>query len=510
MQHGVKNFEVVAPRSRFYQGGFGRMFPDLKPWKPELAAETATALEQHMLDFANAKMTAADNEDTDSTLPAGYTYFGQFVDHDITLDVTPLSDAEVDPNRLHNFRTPRLDLDNVYGLGPDAQPYLYENVAGRIKLRVGSIGNRFRDLARLSRAEGESQTALIGDHRNDENAVVAQVQLAFIMAHNSLADAAFDLGLQGMAGFQAARNTLKWLYQWVVWNDYIARICQAEVHETALRHHPDAVGEAAWEAGYKHVFDWRNTPYMPLEFSVAAYRFGHSLVRDRYQTNVLHGFGSFIPIFAPNGATLMGFRALEADRVVQWDWFLPMTSSSNPFPQMTRKFDPRLAQALTHLPEDPERPGDSAKILNVLAARNLVRGVRMELPAGTAVAKALNVAPISLSDTEPDALWYYVLREAELDGGNCLGKVGSIIVAATFAGLLKGDPLSYFNIEPGWTPAKDTLLKSLQKKLSAANKSALNADAHIVPRPVGQPDWTFAAIIRLAGLPVQADDFAQQ
>jgi len=149
MQHGVKNFEVVAPRSRFYQGGFGRMFPDLKPWKPELAAETATALEQHMLDFANAKMTAADNEDTDSTLPAGYTYFGQFVDHDITLDVTPLSDAEVDPNRLHNFRTPRLDLDNVYGLGPDAQPYLYENVAGRIKLRAGSIDSRFRDLARL-------------------------------------------------------------------------------------------------------------------------------------------------------------------------------------------------------------------------------------------------------------------------------------------------------------------------------------------------------------------------
>lgn len=508
MQHGVKGFDVVAPRSRFYQGGFGRLFPDLTPWAPQGVPNTGTALEQHMLNFANDKMTAADDEDTDSTIPAGYTYFGQFVDHDITLDLTPLSDAEVDPNRLHNFRTPRLDLDNVYGLGPDAQPYLYDRSNGRIKLRTGSIDGKFKDLPRLSRAKDEKQTALIGDHRNDENAIVAQVQLAFILAHNRLADAAFDCGMPDMAGFQAARSTLKWLYQWIVWHDYLARICLPEVHARALKQQPDAVGKEFWEAGYEKVFDWRNTPYMPLEFSVAAYRFGHSLVRDRYQTNNGHGFGNFVPIFADGEDNLMGFRALSADNVVQWNWFLPMTSSQGPFPQMTRKIDPRLARALTMLPEDPDEPGKSNKILNVLAARNLVRGVRMELPAGSAVAKALNVNPISLGPEEPDALWYYILREAELTGGgNTLGQVGSIIVAATFAGLLKGDPLSYLNIEPGWTPDKDPLLNFLQNKRAAENAPALNADAQAAPKPAGDPGWTLAAIIRLSGLPIDGAQF---
>ena len=58
-------------------------------------------------------------------IPAGFTYFGQFVDHDITLDLTSLGDKEKDPLGIENFRTPSVDLDCVYGLGPDGSPHLY-------------------------------------------------------------------------------------------------------------------------------------------------------------------------------------------------------------------------------------------------------------------------------------------------------------------------------------------------------------------------------------------------
>ena len=55
-----------------------------------------------------------------------------------------------------------------------------------------------------------------------------------------------------------------------------------------------------------------------------------------------------------------------------------------------------------------------------------------------------------------DALWFYILKEAAVqNNGEKLGSVGSTIVCATFAGLLKGDPCSYLNVEPCWTPNDD-------------------------------------------------------
>lgn len=535
MHHGQKNFEITAPRSKFYQGGFGRLFAELEPWAPEGVLEHK--LEEHFLKVATELMSEVAEGTPDelvtgetpaaagavgggnSSLPSGYVYFGQFVDHDITLDVTPLSDAETDPNRLQNFRTPRLDLDCLYGLGPQAQPYLYEHVGGKFTgkfltspisdPKFDNIPAPIRDLPR-----NNAGAALIGDPRNDENAIVAQVHTAFLLAHNVLVDRARQQAgantLNGDQLFAKARKTLKWLYQWIVWNDYVKRICRAQVHEIALKKEQQPDGRLMWKLGYKDdVFHWKHQPFMPLEFSVAAYRFGHTLVRNAYQTNASDaaGFRIFFPIFTTKkvGPTedhgIAGGRPLTMRRVVQWDWFLNMNSSAaNLFPQRARAFDTKLSRALLHLPEDPDKPGDPKKVLNVLAARNLVRGVKMKLPAGADVALALGLEPIALGEDEPKTLWYYILKEAAETGtsggsGNELGVIGSIIVCSTFAGLLKGDPLSWFNIEPGWHPSRDPLLAA-----------ADNADHPGPPHAADNNEWGLPAVIRLAGLPVDGDD----
>lgn len=509
MQHGEKIFEVVAPRSKFYQGGFGRLFPELEPWLPKLQTGgpggigSATALEDHFMAFVDSNMVdRAGAGGTDTTLPSAYVYLGQFVDHDITHDVTPLSEAEIDPNRLHNFRTPRLDLDSLYGAGTKDQPYLYEPGTG--KFRIGAVdGTAFRDLPR------HKGTALIGDPRNDENIIVAQLHLAFLLAHNVLVD---EAAAQGMPKpFDAARQSLRRLYQWVVWKDYLRRICRPEVHADALRLKTGTGAIRIWQAGYEDVFDWKVNPFMPLEFSVAAYRFGHTLVRGGYQTNVGNGVGStngFLTFALPDPTNpadkgdLRGGRPLSKNRVIQWDWFLQMASSQGGFPQVARAFDPLLVEALRRMPEDSEKPSDPGRILNALAARNLVRGVRMQLPAASAVTARLGLPHLTERVDGDEALWFYVLREAQSaedagGGGQRLGLLGSILVASTFAGLLKGDPLSFINIAPEWTPGEDPLLQGLDAKLS------LNQDAG----GVDNIEWGLGSIIRLSGLPVNGDAF---
>lgn len=508
---------VLAPRSRFYQGPFGRICNDLEPWHPPQfdPHKNAQAMELFFLDIANNEMIeepgltpeaiAADpakiadlEAQFSSNIPAGYTYFGQFVDHDITFDPASSLMRQNDPAGLHNHRTPRLDLDNIYGRGPDDSPYLYDREDTNLdnkpdKMLIGKIeGTNFPDLPRNNQGR-----ALIGDMRNDENSMVSQLQLAFLMAHNTLAERARQAGIKDT--FEAARRSLRWLYQWIVWNDFVKRIAIDEVYKAALSKSQTHDGRHRWDLGMKDVYNWKHQPFMPIEFSVAAYRFGHSMVRNSYQTNHPHrGFGNFAPIFDRSGTSdsstredLSGFRPMQLKNTLQWDWFLDMTSSSGPFPQRARKIDTRLANALSFLRETSAQNDP----MNVLGFRNLLRGVRMELPSGTAVAKKWCLNPITI-DPDHDSLWFYILKEADsLPGANkgqMLGRVGSTIVCATFAGLIKGDPNSWVNIEPCWTPDDDPLL----------DKSADNVD-HVKN---GQ-DWTLATIIRLSGLPVDANDF---
>ena len=477
MSHSQRT-TITSPASPFYRGPFGRLFRTLEAWHPDQAGGP---IDNQLLAIANERMLETPNDGTsDSNIPAGYTYFGQFVDHDITFDPASELMRQNDPSGLLNHRTPRLDLDNIYGSGRDVSPYLFDTRPAELspsgkpeKLLIGEIQDAPKGLVLPDLPRNSQGRALIGDPRNDENSIVSQLQTAFLLAHNNLVDIA--RAQSASDAYETASRTLRWLYQHIVWNDFIKRITLEDIHCCALELNCECGGRQVWDAGLTDVFNWKNQPFMPVEFSVAAYRMGHSLVRNAYQTNnPITGFGNEIPLFDndPESEDLRGFRPLPPGNAIQWDWFLPMKTSRGPFPQHTRPLDPKLSRALTFLP-------DEASPDNILAFRNLKRGLSFGLPSGTTVARRLGISPIELENGEPDALWYYVLREAELQGGNHLGHVGSTIVCATLAGLLKGDPYSFFNQAPRWTPQSDPLLKQIDN-------------------PEGT--WDLASIIRVAKL----------
>ena len=542
-KHASKPFSNTSQDSETPPSGreerqteFSRLFPGLPAWSPP--GVTDDELENYFLNFAEDEMfelrgkSAKDivndrtlREDLDrsfnSKIPAGYTYFGQFVDHDLTHDRTKLKNAGQAELQTGNFRTPRLDLDSVYGNGPfdDDDRKFYEfkgdKFTGKFLIDVvmdGDTQTKFRDLHR----DGQG-IAQISDERNDENTIVAQIHLAFLLAHNNLVDQLiFDDANDDdiRAAFLQAKKTLTWLYQWIVWNDFLSRITMRRIYDVALRKKPlvsykvstrgkpttvytQTIG-ATWEMGFEEIFPQWNQEAIPEEFTAAAYRFGHSMVRNGYQTNIVVGVDNFIPLFIGQGDNegdtnhLGGGRKLTKERVLQWDWFLPMTSSRGQFPQKARKIDTKLANSLALLPPDG---GDEKSINAVLAARNLVRGVRLGLPSGPDVARSLGIQPIELDGegTDTDALWYYILKEAG-DGrthrGERLGEVGSFIVCSVFAGILKRDSASWIIGEPNWTPSADRLLEGKQ----------LNVDGR-------GGAWTLGSIIRLAKLPVSRDDF---
>lgn len=467
-EHGLNEPAGIdlVPHSRFHHGRFGRLFRNLDAAEyggtREETEEALAALAATMVDPLEPgqtgggegggwQSTPADPARGDNPgIPAGYTYLGQFIDHDITFDPASSLLRSTDPNALHNFRTPRFDLDSVYGEGRDDEPFLYDRDSGKEKLLVEA---RTEPAGEFDLPRNTQGTALLGDPRNDENVVVSQLQVIFLRAHNKL------VGTVG--GFEEARRQLRWHYQYVVVNDFLRR-----------RIVPEGVMNTILPAGAP--IDWcklchcrfgHSLPFMPVEFSVAAYRFGHSMIRPRYDVN---GVITDRPIFAPgsqrgDGQDLRGFQPLLSQWGVDWSLFFELSDGR---PQASRLIDTHLAEGLASLP-DAAPPS--------LAFRNLLRGVVLGLPWGEAVAKALGEEPLSEAEIglveagldekwlsifkDRTPLWYYILREAAVrSNGLKLGPVGGRIVAETLICLLAGDLFSYPNIEPGWTPAKEGVI----------------------------------------------------
>ncbi len=455
--------------------------------------------------FENMNMVGGD-----ANVPGGYTYLGQFIDHDITatpkeMKLTP--DGKVDPERFFNERTPGLELDSLYGSGPYDSPELYQD--DRIRLKVGRTsatpdgapggpipGDGPHDLPRQNNEDPTARpTAIIGDGRNDENLAVAQTHLAFIQFHNAMADKIeAQRGLSGRELFEAARDEVTLHYQSIVLTDFLPRLIEQGVLQDVLRNgrkfYTDAMADC-----------------MPIEFSVAAFRLGHSMIRPHYEWNrVFNSNPGGIParfelLFEFSGVSgtrdpnpdadppFAGLPTLPSNWVVDWTRLYDFSGVSgvatHPDLNLIRELDANMAMALTTLPEfqrDPEvaaMPEAERTVLFSLAARNLLRGRLVELPSGQQVARAMQDAgidfvPITYEEISAGPhqdilrangleyqtpLWYYILREAKIrHDGNALGPVGSRILAETFVGLIEHSRVNVLNQRPGLTFSMPELL----------------------------------------------------
>ena len=407
------------------------MFRSLPPFTP-----SDTALKT----LADSMRDVAGPEGDNADIPSGYTYLGQFVDHDITFDPVSGLDRVNDPDALHNFRTPRFDLDCLYGRGREDSPYLYDQ-DDPASLLVGRNTGPEHEPVDLPR--NQQGRALIGDPRNDVHFIVSQLHLAFIRFHNAVVDR-LRFQTEPARLFEEARRVVTWHYQWVVVHDFLARIVGPDVLASVLVTSP-RTGKAGAKLSF---FKWRTEPFLPVEFSAAAYRFGHSMVRARYRINdTLEVLPILTDIRVANPLQhLGGFRTLPKGWTVQWKHLFPMGDAT---PQPSRLIDTKLAEPMRKLPPVIDPPRRSLGLLNMMRGRSL------QLPSGQAVAAAMDTsvddARLGLAGETP--LWFYVLREAEvLAGGRRLGPTGARIVAEVLVGLLAGDPSSFLRQEPAWTP----------------------------------------------------------
>ncbi len=496
--HGVGTRGINLSRSSVLFGGpFGRMFRALPPADfGNTEADSQKALKL-LGDSMCAKVDPpADRPDgEESGIPAAYTYFGQFVDHDLTFDPASSLQRTNDPDALVDYRTPRFDLDNVYGKGPDDQPYLYAdgrhfNVAGPL---TGKALGKDLTANALPRSSAKPARAIIGDPRNDENVIISQLQGLFLRFHNKLIDLNPDWS------FAEVQQKVRFHYQWIVLNDFLPKIVAAAVLKEVVPHlskHTNIVKDKP----KLEFFHYKNEPFMPLEFSVAAYRLGHSMVRPGYRLNDDVGPLPIFPFKGDNGKPgLTGFREFPANWSIDWGRFIDLeprpygdeNDDKNPGnltrTQLAYRIDTSAVNALGALPDNvaPDLPRN-------LAERNLLRAWRLRLPSGQNVARAMGVKPLADKDiligkftgdandikgsiidpavggmifADNCPLWTYVLAEtiedvvsfATTDGKKQiktrrLGLVGGRIVAETFVGLLLGDSSSYLAQDPLWTP----------------------------------------------------------
>jgi hypothetical protein len=366
--------------------------------------------------------------DDNPRIAAGWPFFGQFIAHDITHDRSPLRETQ-DTETLQNSRKPRLDLECLYGAGQVSQPYLFD-VRDGDKLLIGHSGNRTGDVPR-----NDQGLALIGDPRNDTHLFISQLHLAFLYFHNRVVDRVRDAGVKPDQVFDQAARTVRRHYQWIVLPEFL----------------PLSVGHDLMEElkSAPKLCRFGGKPFIPVEFSGGAHRFGHAQIRERYDVNSrLLG----VPIFP----SLVGICPVTPDRQVDWKLLFEFDGAG--LPQASRRIKPQLVPGLMRLPEAlvgrTPRPEFSS-----LAARDLCRGHSIALPSGEAIARTLGVSPCTSTELHTaettwreTPLWLYVLAEAEAQhNGEYLGEVGGRIVGEVLLELLRQDPSSIMS-DPDWRP----------------------------------------------------------
>jgi hypothetical protein len=482
---------------------FGRIFPQLPPFSADTSVVQAALIEVGMQggimdaqdDLAagpkalivdptvNGNPTATNPYGTNPdnpTMTAGSTFVGQFTDHDITFDQTSQLGVTTNPLTSPNTRTPALDLDSVFGGGPNISPNLYvsnpDGSAGPA-LKIGT-GGVHEDVPRTPNGDG-TYSAILGDPRNDENVMIAGLHCAHILFYNRVLSELSSMNLSkfpsarradtaiGYIQYLIAREVTLWHYQWLLVNEHLPQIAGQAVVNDVLAN------------GNKFYLPPPGDAFMPIEFGAACYRFGHSQVRPSYRANFTSGtgdstnpaadpfFGLVFDATEPNfngpinydrDDLLGGYPA--PNRYVGWQTFFDLGDGQV---KNNKKIDTTISSVMFTLPVPAIAPHTQPSP-TVLPQRNLLRQLTWSLPAGQSIATAMGVTPLTALDladigsvyapfATSTPLWYYMLAEAKLmTDGLTLGPVGGRIVAETLIGLLRADPASYLSVYPKFTP----------------------------------------------------------
>ncbi|MBV9364334.1 MAG: hypothetical protein JOY89_08840, partial [Solirubrobacterales bacterium] len=256
---------------------FGTMFPQLPAfhYTDQASADLAATMNNPAPDAPGIDRGTADDS---ATLPAEYTYLGQFIDHNLDFDQTPQPTADVNPSSLNNFESFRFDLNNVFGGGPSVDPQMYASDRTHL-LVTGRLGTPQADgfptvtasrKSMFDLARNGSGGAILVEPRDDENQILSQISAAFMAFYNDLVD-------QGNSYAQARQLTEDY-YQEIVLTDVLPAYVGQDTINKYLSFAPD--GQARVNTP-----DLPNANFTPIEFSVGAYRFGHSLVRQDYHIN---------------------------------------------------------------------------------------------------------------------------------------------------------------------------------------------------------------------------------
>lgn len=450
--------------------------------------ETIAALE----DIA-ASMTSihdAPPSDGEHSVPAGYTYFGQFFMHDMVFSRLGGPSPRTGAIQARNMMTLGLDLDPVYGNLPGFSPHLYEatpsSLNGRVqrcKFLVGltrdergnplSGSNDPRDVPRIAQngpfmlAAGppRSNQPIIHDSRNDDHLIISQLHANFLQIHNRCVDLETKTGRRAEEAFNIARRFLVTYYRGAIVHDYLEKLLLPAVHHLLLA--PGSNGFLGSTNGPESG--------LPIDFSAGAARFGHAMARNEYRLNRF--FGAPGSLHGP--AEIGGILAQSSDFggadlppkvpwFVEWQHFFALDPRSPPQP--ARRITPLLTTELASTQRVDELEGKPRSIafadlwrcyqLRIPSGQEYARHIKTkaeklglaglakyEVLAGTAMLpsqacwqqhglaaekleEALRRHPEFLERTP---LSYYVAQEASVygDNGVRLGPVGSFLLAAT-------------------------------------------------------------------------------
>ena len=450
-------------------------------------------------------------------LPAAYTYFGQFVNHDISApvggmstDINSIGDAAIIGTEqlagvtnvwragatgpiLDHFQNEHehpLHLDSLYGEGPfptDGNPPTAE-----IRALFNSDGLRFKLARTIVDAQGiennavhpesvvhatdapdilrgadpftDNPTALIADRRNDENLILSQLHLAMMLFHNRAVDVLQPHFDDKAKCFAEARQLVLCHYHWCILHDFLPRILNQEILQSVI-------GDADLEA----------SPEVPMEFTTAAFQFGHSMISASYDYSANFGTEGYFSDRATLGQLfsfttrggMHGHAQLPDHWVADWD---RLTDPDRQGRSRSEKID--LSFAPPMMAAVPEHENAFASIV----ARNLVRGFHRRIPFGQVLARECRTRVLTadeirsamprglaenplypdrpgegaarLAFLEETPAWLYFLCEAQvLERGEKLGPAGSRIVAETIVSLIRRQKQSILGPDgAGWTP----------------------------------------------------------